>query len=660
MSAIEPLTDAQEKKVHEPDEKWADSFALKIVRADYEAAIAYRRQYEAKWQEADYLYHGWQRARHWEGTKIPRSSLSMFVVFSQIEALLPKILSTIFSEKPWFEVGPEPGTTGTTATRVRDFMLRQFERVRRIKDESVREVFRRALKSACIYGNGIVETGWMVTTSKRKKFSREAVPVTRWIEHPVYGRLELPTDEPPRLELTEREVETRHAMPFYKYVSIKDFFHDPHCSSPQPSHGRYAGTEAYMTVDEVLAFDKKPGFKIPPKTELLEMAKHKPQAQSDVTKATPDNVRGMAYAPGMDSSADPGSKRIHVVCYWTPERCVWMANSEKLFYNAVNPYGRIPYRSPFYTDVLDRMDGISVADVTGNEQHLQGGVINARVDDLALNLHGTRIKKLGTPRLRGGRYPGRVDEAANPKEDIVNDPPPQPNQQAFIEVQASEQRVARTTGITDISVMGVASSGGNSANRTASGINTQASAAFSRLLYIVENNEDCFIEPFLGDWHHLNTIFLNPYELIELYGELIDPLDILNADVVFTMRASSKMQSRQMLAQNFPLVAQSLMNPAFSQQLAAQNLTVDWIEVGIMLLDVTGYKTRGEIIRKMTPEEIKIANTPKPESDLKQKLQDSRMADLKELKTMDHDANMQQAIVERGLDAALEPEEVLE
>jgi hypothetical protein len=411
------LTPAEEQKIHTPEQEWSDAFALKIVTADFDAAQQYRRYHDQRWELADRLYFGWEKQKTWEGTKIPRSSLGMFVVFQQIESLLPKVLSTIFSDTPWFEVGPQPGTSGLQAMAARDLMLYQMELARRRKNQSMREVMRRCIKSGFMYGCGIFEMGWSDYTQKRINRHRQMVPELAM--HPQYGVPVATGNVYP--QIVEQNIEKRHQTPRFNYVSIKDFFIDPNCPSPQVQEARFACTRAYVTVDELKAKRGADGFTIPADELLNVMAKHKPSRQSDVTKAASEAARGNNWQPQMDSSTDPGSKRIEVVTYWTADRCVWVANpgdeTARVLYNEKNDYGFIPLFNAFYTDALDRFYGLSVVDVTEGEHRLQGAIINARVDELALSIHSARVKKRGSsiPAYQLRRRPGQIIEAETRK-----------------------------------------------------------------------------------------------------------------------------------------------------------------------------------------------------------------------------------------------------
>lgn len=653
------LTTTEEAKVHTPEQEWSDSFAAKVVRADFEKAQEYRRYHDSRWELADRLYFGWEKQKTWEGTKIPRSSLGMFVVFQQIESLLPKVLSTIFSDTPWFEVTAMPQTSAKQAYAARDLLLYQLEQARRLENQSVREIFRRAIKSAFIYGNGIVELSWTDFIEKRLRHSRERIPETQKI--PYNGStIELPNGRY-RYEVQQKTQDRKHQFPQLSYVSLKDFYIDPNCPGPQVQQARYAQKRALVTVDYLKSKRGQDGFYIPNDAELLSMAKHKSQRLADAGKASAEAARGNNWRPNEDTSLDPGAKLIELIVDYRKDRCVWLVNpgdmTEYVCYNEKNEFGFIPFFDFFYTDALDRFYGLSVTDVTEGEHRLQGAIVNARIDELALSIHAARIKKRGSsiPSYQLRRRPGQIIEAENPKDDIVKEEVQNVTQQAFIEVAASDGRVQKTTGITDLAVMGTPGGGGNSANRTATGIGVQTQAAFSRLTYIVENMEDNSVEPVLSHMHRLNTIFLDPDEIIPIVGQEIDPVEILNADVQFTMRASSKMQSRTALMQLFPPFWQTVMNPELMQIMSRQGKTFDLEEMFTVFLDVSGFKTKGRFIRPLTKEEqaaMQAAQSQEQNPEIQK--QRERMASMSKMQEDQNEADMQQTIVDKAMDLAIE------
>jgi hypothetical protein len=622
-----PLTTEQEEKFHAPLEKWSDNFALKVAREDFESAQVYRtNSHETRWQSADSLYLGSVAQKVWEGTKIPRSSLPVFLIFSHIESLIPRVISEVFGESNWFEASPHPGTTVAQARATRDLMLTQADQM------GIREVFRRVIKSAYLYGNGVAELCWLFQETEKLRYEAEFVPVTREIRDPITGEpMKVPTGATRRV-VKENKVKQRINRPVLQYVSLKDFYIDPNCESPNVQDARFAAKRGKMSVDELLAYEKVKGFKIPSKVCLLLLLKNIPNAEGDNTKMMADMMRGAYWDPTLSSSVDPNAKKLEVVAYYTKDRCVWLLNRCIVIYNQPNPYGFVPFYNYTYTDVLDRFYALGISDIAEGEQRFQEGVTNARIDELSLSIHTPKAKKRGaylSPHQMRTR-PNQVYELDDPQKDIVPMFPQNITQQAFLEIEASENRAQKADGVTDLSVMGVPTQGGNSANRTATGVNRQAEASTSRINYLVENFEAQFVEPVLYDWHFLNTRNLDPQQVEEVMGEdakliEIDPLQVMNADVKFSMRASRRMKSKSSLLQLFPLVSQTFLNPEFLGLLGKQQKkTIDVTEVSNLLTEAFSYAPRGSFFRDMTPEELEAMNAPPQPDPTKLQLQRER------------------------------------
>jgi hypothetical protein len=133
-------------------------------------------------------------------------------------------------------------------------------------------------------------------------------------------------------------------------------------------------------------------------------------------------------------------------------------------------YGRMMQYSPFYTELIDRFYGMAITDVVNGEQLLQEGIVNARVDELAMALHPpTKVKRGNqTPAYQLRMRPGALAYSDDPKNDLVRDFPTNVTVNAFQEVDASNLRTQKNTGLTDIAVVGV-SSGNNPGARSATG-----------------------------------------------------------------------------------------------------------------------------------------------------------------------------------------------
>ncbi len=616
-----PLSQS-EQAIKEPTEPWGDAMAVKIAVADFNAAERYRNQnHDWRWRIADELYLAWTAQKYWEGTKIPRASIPVFLAFQQIESLLPKLMSAIFSSDPWFEAGSAASVPGQMARMFRDKVEGQLD------DTQVREVIRRTLKSALIYGNGITELSWISQKTKSLKY------VPTW-KFPKPGQRSPEPGMPPqqgtnvvdfskaRRVLEKREVEDIENRPILEHVSIKDFYIDPNCTSPviqDPSCG-YICQRAYKTIQYLDSLRDNKEFNIPSNAELVDMASQKPSAQADTTKSMVELMRFGAWAPQNDSTSDPAGKRLELIARWSADRLVWTLNRKIAILNKPNPYGFIPFYDAFYADVPDRFYGLSMCDVLEGEQRFRTSLINARIDELALAIHAPVQYKRGLniPSYQLRTRPGQMIQVETPGEDYIRTEMGNITQNAYIEDTASDARAQKITGLSDLVAQGMPQQGGNSANRTAAGIGAQVQAGSSRIQGLLETIEDTFIEPMLNDVVRLNILFppvgtppsqIQQFQHLKLY-----------------MRASAKMKSQSNLMQTLPLVLQSITNPAFLDHLAQQGLSLNWLEIMTMILDTTGFRNEQDLIHKLSPQEMQqMQQRQQAELQAKQGMQQQRL-----------------------------------
>ena len=610
-SALTPLSGNEETRVYQPDQAWSDEWACKIAVQDFNRAEQYRTQNaDWRWRNADELYQAWVQQKYWDGTRVPRASIGVYVAFEQVESMLPKILGAIFGDMPWFQSDPILGTTPEQARQWRGVLLTQMDEAR------VREIFRRCIKSGMIYGNGIMKLGWNLREFNKLEWIPRMRPKVETIMDPFAG----PRQQFAGFEriLDKQKIKTIINEPTLEYVSLKDFYIDPNCGSPQVQDGRYCATRKLVTVEDLDGMRDLAEFKIPDKMKLLEWAIQKPSTQGDATKGASELFRMGQWAPQIDQTSDPGGQRIEVIEYWTKDRLVWVANREKAILNTPNSYGFLPFYDAFYADVLDRFYAMGVCDVVEGEQRLQASILNARLDELALSIHRPVKKKRGlsTPQYMLRVRPGQVIEMDDTEKDYRLMETENITAQAYVEVNASEMRVQKTTGQADLYSTGVPSSGGNSASRTATGIGAQVQASGSRIQYLVQNLEDTFIEPMLNDLVTLNQLF--------------PPIGTSEADAIalskvkVTMRASSKMQARMGLLQTFPLLMQTLTSAA--QDMAMNGETINWEAVTQAVNDMTGWTNHLSLVRKLTPEEQQQRNQPPAQEMVRMQMQKERIA----------------------------------
>src|ERR1700731_2641833 len=120
---LAPLTLEERENPKSATDKWDDNYAAKIATGDFQKAEAYRSiNHDWRFRVSDQMYLAWTQRKTWEGTKIPRSSVGIFLALEQIEALLPNVVLSLFPDNNRlpFDVEPEPGSSVQQAQAVGD------------------------------------------------------------------------------------------------------------------------------------------------------------------------------------------------------------------------------------------------------------------------------------------------------------------------------------------------------------------------------------------------------------------------------------------------------------------------------------------------------------------------------------------------------------
>jgi len=613
-----------------PFEQLSNDQALKIVRADFDSAANYRNQnHDWRWLIADALYTGWKQPKFWEGTKIPRAVVSVMVAFEQIESILPRVMQGLFPSPDWFEAVGYGKTTPAAARSVRDTIQAQ------LGDSNPRETVRRVSKSMLYYGNGIMMSGWNYEVRKALQYIPEFRPKTRRMLNPIDGVYQNMPAPGYHRTIREKVIEEYINQPFLRYVPLRRFYNDPNCPSPIVSEGRFCCLESYMYIDELAALSKCPGYESMPDLHTLwAMSQQNSMSQADSFMSDQEATRRANWMPWTSYSADPAAQRIRVILYFTKDRILWSLDNKAIVYNKPHPIGRLNFYDAFYADLLDRFYAMAITDVVEPEQRVQEGLLGARLDELSLSLHPTTVRKRGsgTPLYQLRVRPGGVAESDDPKNDIIRQYPDNATQNSHLEAQASQMRVQKATGASDMAVLGVGTSS-NPAAKTATGAGLMGQAAASRIIYLVENICGTAIEPALQDIHDWNQRFLDPNQMIEAAdGEEIDPILVFGAKVKFQMRAAAKMQSKAALLQLMPMTLQAMLNPQLQAQLNMMGMTVDFKEMMQMFMDASGYNKKFDWVRKMTKEEKEALAQKQPsKAETDMALQQDRMTRLKDM-----------------------------
>lgn len=633
MATASILPDPNPEKVSQPLEQWDNVTAFRRAWGDFQKMQQYRMMnHDRRFRASDELYLAYVIPKNWEGTKIRRASVPVYMLLQQVESMLPKAINGLLSDDPPFDVANNPSSTIQAALAVKHLIRYQLQDLGEPQKRlTLRRLLHHLLKSEFIYGNGVAEFGWIVREIERMEHGRYVRPVLAAVPHPLTGEpVPVPTGQY-QIGYQQQQVKKLINKPCFWPTDIRDFYIDPHCPTTNVQDANMCATRHLLTIDQFKELVNGDEFDIPSDAELLDYAKSKSATPQDMDKLQTEAYRGNSYNPATDQSTDPNKKRLEVIRYWTKERHIWIIpqRKDRPVYNKSNCYGVHPFLSSAYTNVPGRWYALSMADIVEGDQHLAEVILNARIDELNLMIHRPLVKKRGLsfPASQQRMAPGRIWEADKPKEDFVMLEFGNVTAQAFAEYEQLERRVQKATGLSDI-FSGAPAVGGNSANRTATGVSAQIGGGSERVQYIVGDFEDEVLAPMLDVILALDQKFLTPDQLQPILGPMmqqlqLDPTDVLNASVRFIMLGSQKMKTRQALQSGgLQVLLQAI--PEIAQFMQQQGKKINSEALSSLVFDTLNLKAQ-DLFVQMTPEEIQALQQPSPDKMIALQMQNDRL-----------------------------------
>jgi hypothetical protein len=628
--------------------EWTADEAKRIVLGDFNRAAADRAtNYETKWQNAAAIYSAVRNGeKYWDGSKTPRANMQIWHAFTQVNALRPHLIDAICGADLDFDV--EAASSGTTITQlhqVRALMQNQLKSLGgRVKFQSFRYCVDRMTEDGTVLGNGIWEWGWDGPRQEQAvQWKRIVEPEIAMGEHPMMPGMQIPMETGRTISYAQKYFKPEIVSKFYlDPVDLMDFYIDPNTRSTNVQQAGFCIRRKMMTIAELASYRGQEGFDIPDDITLYRLSQQKTFTEGDTTRQAIQSYRGVNYQPGQDQSVDPRLARVEVLRYWQRDHHVWLIGREHVGYNLPNQYQALPFLNWCYVNALGSFYGYSIPELLDSGQKLIKTLTDGRLDELNLILHPPFITKLGMARTQSKMKlrPGANWEAENPDKDVVRLEMGNVTQQAFTEVQLVENRDQKVTGITDLAVLGSPTAGGNSANRTATGVQAQTSASNSREQGLVANIEDQVLSPMLTQMWELICMFMDPQQILTILGPdgqgfQVDPVDVLNADPKFKLKTANNMKMRAaMQGGGLQTLTQYVLNPEIITAMGEQQQkTLDIEQFTEFYLDVYGVKAFN-LFRPMTPQEMQDRQQRAQQAGMeKMQLQQARLG------TMSQDAH---------------------
>lgn len=600
--------------------QWSAETAKRVVLNDFNRAAAWRAtNIETQWQEMYDVYVAARGAnRTWEGTGngTPRANLQVHQAFQQINALRPQMLDALTGSDLDFDVEPaKAGTTVSQTKQVRSLMEYQLKSLGgMVKFQTFRSCLDRLSEDGLIFGNGLWEWGWDgPRTVQVVKWERFAHPEYAQIPHPLVPGMavNVPTGRMTQTNLQRFQDHTISQF-FLDPIDLTDFYIDPNCRGSNAQLADFCVRRKMMTIQDLAALRGQPGWDIPSDIELYALSRRKTFTEGDTTFQWMQSASGINAWVNQDQSMDPRLARIEVLRYWQKGKHVWLLGRSHVAWNDVNQYQALPVFNWCYVNKPGAFYGFSIPELLRSPQAYIRELLNGRADELAIILHPPFISKAGTFRSQSqSRFgPGKnMEVQGDPSKDLIRMEMGNVTQQAFIEVNAAETRAQQVTGVTDLASLGTPSTGGNSANRTATGVQAQTTASNTRVHGLVANIEDTVVGPMLEQMWELDKMYMNPQQVMEIVGSdgnilQLDPVDLLNSDPRFKMKTANNMKMRAAM-QNGGLaqLTQYVLNPEILTLTAEQQGQV--LDIGQFTefyLDVYGVKSFS-LFRPMSPQE---------------------------------------------------------
>lgn len=604
----QPLSTEQQNTLVLPEQPWSSQRALNHVRDWFNRAEQWRIQnYDRSLRRNDDTYYAVTKVKTWEGTRIPRASIPIWMAARHIRTIHSHIMQALFSDDYPFECLPEYGTSFQQAIQVREVIRCYLQDMNPdVIGMTAREIFSRSWYSALVYGCGPIELGWMMKEMRRNVFTRRQIPEMMRARHPITGQeVQVPSG---RFNWTVDRAQKTYQIskPKAQAHLVYDYYVDPNAPSPNPQESAAVATRQLLPI----AYLKEVclpefGYNLPQTdAQWKDLVVRYKQTMAEVSASWGELNRGNYWNRAYEISSDLASQRVEVIRWWNGERHVWLLGRDFLAFNDSNELGIKPFVNNYYIPAPGRPYSISVCDVLEGEQKLTQNIVEGRLDEVNLRLHPPIVRKLGVKIANSQRRmrPGvewEVPDDAQKDIAVMNMGDVLPA--AYVEVQASELRGQQTTGANDVAAMGTASAGGNSANRTATGVNTQNAAFGTTVQALVENCEDQTFEPFLKILFLMAQKFGDPNQQIFAGSTSIDPLDVMNAQVKFKLRASDKLRIKRAAASGaFEMVVNQL--AGLQSQLQETGETINMDLIGQCIGDSLGLPS-GQFIIPMTPQQ---------------------------------------------------------
>lgn len=598
--------------------KYTDQAAISIVVQDYERASAWLndRRWPLQWTESDVLYQSPRTLSVFEGSTVTRSNVSRFTVAKQTNSLAPAITGAVFSDPTPFLVRPRPNTHQDTTRAWTELVSELLDQINFKQECSY------GIQAMVNSGTVIFKIGWVTETTVETHYHRKSAPPQ--VPMPFGKPLTIYTEESDEFEAVDVEV-TRN-RPFFEKCNIGQVFVDPKwCNPNQLWKAKWIVYEDYLNYDDLTKLRENPDYDIPPDDVL----RHIFMSDEEQTESANSLEQAMvastnvhhAAMPDQDFSEDPLQKPMQVLEWYDKTQVRVVLQQKCVIRNGKHKLPDKPFLSANYWDIENSGYGMGVGRISGADQRVEQGMMNAILDILAFAVQpeyaiarGANVPTQDQRRRLGGI---RMVDGADATKAVALVPQPNPPPDAWRAIQAAIGSSEGATGADQATVQGVLPGRGSSVGHSGTGAGMLQAASSGRLQSPVERFVDGVFLPFLNFLWQMVKERMPIQEIRDILGErtadlVVDFGDFMRTNVKFETLAGTKLAARNRMAQALPFLLEVFGNQALVQQMSQVGYKVNVMELVKMVLDMSEWKNRADLIVPMTDQEKQMMMQQNP------------------------------------------------
>ena len=589
---------------------YTDEAVLAIVVQDYERASAWLndRRWPLNWNETDILYQSPRTLSVFEGSSVTKANVSRFSVAKQVNSLAPAITGAIFSDPTPFEIRPRSSSHQDAARAWKELIAEMLEEI------SFKQEMSYGIQGMTNQGTVIFKAGWETETRVETHYKRKVAPPQ--VDMPLGDPMTVFTEASDEFEAIDVEV-TRN-RPTFEKCELGTVFIDPTWKNPnQLWKAKWIIQERYLNYDDLQRLRDNPDYDIPSDEVLRAIFKPDSPEQTEGINAVEESMVANtsihhAAQSDEDFSEDPLMKPMQVLEWWDKGQCRVVLQKKCVIRNKPHALPDKPFFSANYWDIDNAGYGMGVGRIAGADQRVEQGMLNALLDILAFAVQpeyavarGANVPTQDQRRRLGGI---RMVDGNDATKAIALVSQPQVPPDAWRAIQAVIGSSEGATGADQATVQGSIPGRGSSMVRSGTGAGAVAAASSARLQSPVERVVDGVLIPFLKFLFRMIKERMPISEIRDVLAERTEDLvpdfqDFMEMGVKFETLAGTKLAARNRMAQALPFLLEVFGNQALVQQLSETGWKVNAMELVNMVLDMSEWKNKRDLVVKMTDEE---------------------------------------------------------